>query len=53
VDEQMRPFDGDVTRAAHSAMRLTGGRLGVLVGPAEPSFEQLLDASLRQLAAPS
>lgn len=53
LEEQMGPFNGDVARAAHFAMRLTGSRLGVLVGPTEPSIEQLLDASLWQrVAAP-
>src|SRR5262245_62827 len=43
LHEQLRPFGGDVTRAAQFAMRLTAIRLGLLHGPAEPSIEQVLD----------
>jgi hypothetical protein len=44
--EQLRPFDGDVGRAAVFAMRLTAARFGLLRGPAEPSIAQILDESL-------
>jgi hypothetical protein len=44
--EQLRPFDGDVERAAVFAMRLTAERFGLLRGPAEPSIAQVLDESL-------
>jgi hypothetical protein len=51
LEEQLRPFDGDVSRAAQFAMRLTAIRLGLLRGPAEPSIEQVLDGSLWQRVA--
>jgi hypothetical protein len=44
--EQLRPFGGDVRRAALFAMRVTAARLGLLRGPAEPSIGQVLDESL-------
>jgi hypothetical protein len=44
--EQLRPFGGDVGRAAVFAMRLTAARFGLLRGPAEPSVAQVLDESL-------
>jgi hypothetical protein len=44
--EQLRPFWGDVGRAAVFAMRLTAARFGLLRGPAEPSVAQVLDESL-------
>jgi hypothetical protein len=44
--EQLRPFDGNVERAAVFAMRLTAARFGLLLGPAEPSIAQVLDESL-------
>lgn len=53
LDEQLRPFGGDVARAAPFAMRLTAIRLGLLRGPAEPSIAQVLDASSWQRVADS
>jgi hypothetical protein len=44
--EQLRPFGGDVERAAVFAMRLTAARFGLLRGPTEPSIAQVLDESL-------
>jgi hypothetical protein len=43
--EQLRPFDGNVGKAAVFAMGLTAGRFGMLRGPAEPSIAQVLDES--------
>jgi hypothetical protein len=44
--EQLRPFDGDVGRAAVFALRQTAARFGLLRGPEEPSIAQVLDESL-------
>lgn len=44
--EQLRPFDGDVERAAVFAMRYAAVRFGLLRGPSEPSIEEVLDESL-------
>lgn len=44
--EQLRPFDGNVGRAAVFAMGLTAARFGLLRGPGEPSIAQVLDQSL-------
>jgi hypothetical protein len=44
--EQLRPFGGDVGRAAVFAMRLTAARFGLLRGPADPTIDQVLDESL-------
>jgi len=44
--EQLRPFGGEVGRAAVFAMRLTAARFGLLRGPAEPAIAQVLDESL-------
>ena len=44
--EQLRPFGGDMERAAVFAMRLTAARFGLLRGPAQPSIAQVLDESL-------
>jgi hypothetical protein len=44
--EQLRPFGGNVGRAAVFAMRLTAARFGLLRGPADPSIAQVLDESL-------
>lgn len=51
--KQLRPFDGDVARAARFAMTLTAVRLGLLRGPEAPSIAQLLDASLWQRVLPA
>lgn len=48
--EQLRPFDGDVERAAVFAMRYTAVRFGFLRGPSEPSIEEVLDESLWERA---
>jgi hypothetical protein len=51
--EQLRPFGGDVGRAAVFAMRLTAARFGLLRGPAEPSIAQVLDESLWERVRPA
>ena len=48
--EQLKPFDGDVSRAAAFAMRLTAARFGLLRGPANPSNARILDESLWERA---
>ena len=48
--EQLRPFGGDVERAAVFAMRLTAARFGLLRGPADPSIAQVLDESFWERA---
>lgn len=51
--EQLRPFGGNVERAAVFAMRLTAVRFGLLRGPAEPSITQVLDESLWERVRPA
>jgi hypothetical protein len=50
---QLRPFGGDVARAAAFAMRLTATRFGLLLGPADPSIAQVLDESLWRRERPA
>jgi hypothetical protein len=44
--DQLRPFGGDLSKAAEFSVRLTAIRLGLLDGPSEPSTGEILDPAL-------